>query len=230
MIGAALTACLFVGVVRAETITADFAGVSPGESVSVSLGGVNLKNVSAGFFNWTNVSPASSIFAPSFQSFCVELNVGVLNTATFTTVPLEPRYSATVASRLREFWGENFAGIGGDPTRAAAFQLGIWEIVHEDGQGLDLASGTFTASVSPNGNQAINLAQNWLNNVDGQGTLADGLVILDAEGSQDQIVQTPIVPVPPSVVLGGVGLVGLMGYGIRRRRFAGNTASEPDAI
>lgn len=202
---------------RAETITADFAGVSPGETVSVNLGGLEFKNIAAGFFNWTNVSPPSSFLAPSFQSFCAELNVGVQNTVTFTITPLQPRYSDIVASRLREFWGENFPNIGGDATRAAAFQLGVWEIVHEDGFGLDLASGNFQATASPNGNAAINLAQSWLNNVNGQGTFADNLLVLDADGSQDQIVQPPVVPVPPSVILGGMGLISLVGFGIRRR-------------
>jgi hypothetical protein len=202
---------------QADTITADFAGVSPGETVSVNLGGLDFRNINAGFFNWTNVTPPTSFLAPSFQSFCAELNVGVQPTTTFTITPLQPRYSDTVASRLREFWGENFAGIGADATRAAAFQLGIWEIVHEDGNALDLSSGNFQATASPNGNAAINLAQSWLNNVNGQGTFADNLLLLDADGSQDQIVQPPVVPVPPSVILGGIGLIGLVGYGIRRK-------------
>lgn len=202
---------------RAETITADFAGVSPGETVTVNLGGLEFKNIAAGYFNWTNVTPSNTFLGSSFQSFCAELNVGVQSTATFTTQPLQPRYSDVVASRLREFWGENFPGIGGDATRAAAFQLGVWEIVHEDGFGLDLAGGNFQASVSPNGNAAIALAQGWLNNVNGQGAFADNLLVLDADGSQDQIVQPPVVPVPPTVVLGGMGLIGMIGYGIRRR-------------
>ena len=213
---------------RAETLTADFNGVSPGETVTVTYNNVAYKNLSAGYFNWINVSPATSTFAPQFQSFCVEINRGVLSQTTFNTTPLQPRYSASQSARLREFWGENFAGVGANPTRAAAFQLGIWEIVGEDGTtALDLASGNFTGDSSPDSNAAIEQAKTWLNAVDGQGTFEDNLLILDSESSQDQINTTStVVPVPPAVLMGGMGLMSLVGYGLRRRQTARKAAAE----
>lgn len=230
---AAVAGALFaVPVANAETLTADFAGVSPSQTVSVTYNNVAYNGVSAGFFNWINVSPATSAFAPSFQSFCAEINVGVLPTTTFTTTPLSPRYSSSQASRLREFWGENFASAGASATNAAAFQIGVWEIVGENGAtSLDLASGNFKADSSPNSNAAIDQAKAWLANVDGQGTFEDNLTLLDSESSQDQIGKTTpstVVPVPPAVVLGGMGLMSLMGYGVRRR-LARKAAKAPQA-
>jgi hypothetical protein len=222
-IAALIVAALSGAAAHAETISADFAGVGPGETVSVTLDGVPFKNISAGYFNWTNVNPNTTFLGSAFQSFCVELNVGVAASTTFTFTPLQPRYTDTQTSRLREYFGENFANAGSNATTAAAFQLGLWEIVHENSGSLNLSTGNYTADSSPNNNAAINLAQSWLNALDGQGTFEDNLIVLDSAGSQDQIVRTPMVPVPPSVILGGMGLISLVGYGIRRRRLAKNS-------
>jgi len=187
--------------------------------VSMTFNNRNLNNISAGFFNWINVDPSNTFLGSSFRSFCIELDVDIITRTSFTTQPLRPRFSDATANRLREFWGENFAKIGNDAGNAAAFQIGIWEIVGEAGTTpLDLASGGTQATAGPA--NTIATAQSWLNGVDGQGTFEDGLIVLDSLKSQDQITVGQMVPVPPAVILGAMGLASLVGYGVRRRRAA----------
>ncbi|MFL5342253.1 MAG: hypothetical protein ACJ8F7_19065 [Gemmataceae bacterium] len=208
---------------RADTVTAQFIGVNPGEVVSVSAGGTKYVGLEAGYFNWKYLSGATQ-FSPSFQSFCVELNRGVNNITTFTTAPLTPKFSDVQAARLQEFWGEHFAQIGQDARKAAAFQLGVWEIVNESGTtNLDLSSGNFTVLTS--GRDATNaatvaLSQSWLNDVNGSGSMESSLALLLSRDTQNQLTVThpPTVPVPPAAILGGMGLVSLVGYGLRRRK------------
>lgn len=210
----AVVAVLALGSVsRADTVTAAFNGVSPGSSISVAFNGVQLKNISAGVLNWNYVS-GNTFFSPNFKAFCLEVAVGISSPTTFTVQDLSSRFSTTTVGRLQEFWGENFSSIGTNGTNAAAFQLGIWEIV-SDGS-LDLNNGSFSASSS----SAKTVAQQWLNNVNGTGPMETRLIGLDATGSQDLITfgpPTSVVPVPPAAVLAGMGLISLVGYGIRRR-------------
>jgi len=221
---------LFAAPLRADTVTAEFAGVNPNQTVSVALGSTNYIGLLAGYYNW-NYLDGNPSFSPNFRTFCVELNVGVQSPVTFNITSLTPKFSDLQASRLQEFWGEHFADVGNGAQTAAAFQLGVWEIANETGD-LDLSSGNFRALTSgkrPTDSATVALAQSWLNTVDGQGTFETNLTLLDSDSSQDQITTT--VPVPPGAVLGGMGLVSLIGYGLRRRRMAAVVAeaAEPEA-
>ncbi len=79
------------------------------------------------------------------------------------------------ANDIRELWAENIASVSNGVT-AAAFQLAIWEIVHEEkGAAYDLSSGNgfwATNDYAPGASQtnfdnALNMAQGWLNSLDG---------------------------------------------------------------
>jgi MYXO-CTERM domain-containing protein len=212
----AAAAALFVAIpARAESVVVEFAGVSPGEVALFTLNGQGGSSL-AGYFNYNRLGGSTQLGASGFRSFCIELQQGITSGAfTFDCVAIESRFDATRVSRLQELWGENIGKVNSDAT-AAAFQLAVWEITHEGGNnGLNLANGDFVVT---NAAEAAAIAQNWLNNVDGQGTFETGLLALVNETEQDQL--TVLVPAPPGVVMAGFGLVGLVGYGIRRRRKA----------
>lgn len=203
--------------VRAETITAEFVGVTPSTpTVSVTRDGQAFNNILAGWINWTNVQPPNSALAPGFASLCAELGKSIDAVSTFETRALTPYFSNTVASQVKEFWGENIGAVNNDPNNAIAFQLGMWEIIHETSGTLDMTNGNVVVTDGP-ANQ-LQLGQQWLSQVNGQGTFEENLIVLDSLTGQDQIVPYNVVPVPPAVVLGGMGLISLVGYGIRRRR------------
>ena len=112
--------------------------------------------------------------------------------------------------------------IGSSDTRAAAFQLAIWEIINETNtSGWDLNSGTFRASAS---STTINTAETWLSELNGLPPRAN-LMALTSATAQDYVVQAPVVqsPAPPGVVLGLCGIFCLLlPLGLRRWRLAAN--------
>jgi len=190
---------------RADTITVNFDNVDPGRAVSVRLGSTNI-DTRAGLFNFDRVS-GSTAFGNRFQSFCIELDAPIgSNPITFDINAL----SGPKAARISEFWGENFGKIGTNADLAAAFQLGLWEIIYDNTA--DLGGGNFRVNSAPVA--ALSAAQSWLGQVNGSGTFASGLVTLSSPTAQDQIT---VVPVPPTVLLAVVGMAGLAGYGWRRR-------------
>jgi hypothetical protein len=227
MMAACLLVIAFSYPAKADTVTADLQSVTPGTTVDITFGGYPFSGISAGYFNWANVTPSNTFLGASFRSFCIQFDVGALVHSTFTTVDLEPRFNSLTANRLREFWGRYFGSVGEDANLATAFQLGLWEIVHETKGFLDLSTGNFIVDSAAAG--VKNTAQNWLNSLDGTGPLDTTLVVLDSPNSQDQIINRvpPIIPAPPAVILGAMGLVSLIGYGAGRRRNA-KLNSEPD--
>jgi hypothetical protein len=190
------------GVVQAAEITATFHGVDPGRGVEVSLdGGDTSRETRAGKFNWTKDSGDYDGVDGDFSSFCIELveQVGNGNQYTFgieTTADapntMPPGMGAAKADLLSEYFGRfiDVADMSSNK-EMAAFQLGVWEIVYDDG--LDLEDGDFR--VMSDGNENA-LAQSWLNALDGSGPRI-GLDALVAEGIQDQVV----VPEPASLVM-----------------------------
>lgn len=202
---------------KAETVIAELQSVTPARSVNVTFSGFPFAGISAGYFNWVNVTPSDTFLGAAFRSFCIQFDVGAMALTTFSTQDLEPRFTSVTANRLREFWGRYFGGIGENADLAAAFQLGLWEIVHETNGTLDLSTGSFIVDSAPAGVKST--SQSWLDNLDGTGPMDMSLVILDAPKSQDQIINRvpPIIPAPPAVILGAMGLASLVGYGYRRR-------------
>jgi hypothetical protein len=111
---------------------------------------------------------------------------------------------------------------------AAAFQVAIWEIVHEDQAGIDddnLSSfvgklsatnnaGTFF--ITSNNSTVINIANAFLTDVMAEigNTLSTfgGLSAMTSPDNQDQII---VVPVPAPAALAGLGLIGIVA--LRRR-------------
>lgn len=234
-------------VAQAEAVTLDFDGVSPYKDVKVKYGSGYSKTTAtfrAGQMNWTNTVTGDSI-----ATFCIEITQFVYNGGVYTydVVPMEDapspgagagsgssHYGAmgdAKADLVRELWGRFYDTVADAITMnssnaanyAAAFQLAIWEIVHDTG--LSLSSGYFATNYSYYSTPYfVSLAQSWLNSLDGTGPMEMNLIGLSSLSAQDQLglgpeETTPIceTPEPGSMVLLGIG-AGLMGIVTYRRR------------
>jgi hypothetical protein len=102
---------------------------------------------------------------------------------------------------------------------ALATQIAIWEIVHEGTGTYDVSSGDISFNehlIHSAWRGAKDLAQSWLDSyVTGMsGPEAPFLYALVKSGTQPLLVQTPI---PASVWLFGSALLGMIGFGKRRK-------------
>ncbi|MDC0429476.1 hypothetical protein OAL71_02750 [Phycisphaerales bacterium] len=210
MIGA--SAC----VARGDVMNLTFQNVSPGSNVTYSLDdGQTTRNTTAGVMNWDG----------GYETFCVQLEEYVSGGSTYiydvvdvAEVPdADPgAMGAFRASLIEDLYARNYADID-TAVEAAAFQMSIWEIVHEVGTNgndlvfsdLDLGSGM--ARFSTNANDVLGIASGFLSGL-GEGSGAylayGGLRGLTNEQYQDQLIVVP----------GPAGLVAIAGFGLTRRR------------
>ena len=219
-------------------IEAEFTGVSPAKSVWVSTlrpGGVN---VIAGVYHWTKTTPDDG----PFWTFCIEptkwldSDETVFQVHTLDQILGGAAGDYIVADYVEELWYQKvivgdlidpYGSSDTDKRNAAAFQIAVWEFVHEDYSeyGYDLGTGDFRACNSC----AVWLAQQWIGNVvdalyDSENPGPSGSTLLYAMTSsetQDQAVlgaEFQVVPLP-AAVWGGMMLLGGMGgvAGVRRR-------------
>ena len=105
-----------------------------------------------------------------------------------------------------------------DQQKAAALQIAIWEIVREESGTLDVGSGItrFRYESMPG---TMDLAQSYLDQIDGHGPWAAGLLALisgtqTVAGTQDLIVQD----LPEPGTLGTAALACLASLCVIRRR------------
>lgn len=209
---------------RGDVLTLTFQNVSPGSSVDYSLnsGGV-YKETTAGVMNWVG----------GYETFCVQLeeyvsgdNPVAYDVLDVAEVPdAEPGAMGSFrAGLIEDLYARNYADIDSS-AEAAAFQIAIWEIVHERGDdtavGLvvgDLGLSTGTSRFR-NGNGTIDggvfdLAGSLLAGLGG-GTETflgfGGLRGLSNEQFQDQLI---VVPGPGALA----GIIGVAAIRRRRRR------------
>lgn len=136
-----------------------------------------------------------------FKSFCVEGQQSISpGLHTFPTVTSLSASGLANADLVEQFWRSygpttptGFTSV----TDAAAFQLGLWELI-SDGVARDLKSGSFR--VGDSASPAVARAASWLN---GTGTPAPGaggsvaLHVMQHPTKQDQVIWGPLPP--PSV-------------------------------
>ena len=114
--------------------------------------------------------------------------------------------------------------IGNNGTKAAAFQLAIWKIESDwgDNYALDFSSNPTNGPLNnfqASGNSAAtDQAVTWLTDLENHTYDRAGLVALTNDRYQDQVAA---VPVPPSILLAGSGILCLFGCGWVRRRERG---------
>jgi len=241
---------------KADSVTAYLSNLGPYTTdlnISFDAGTTKYNNVYAGGINWKilNWSPGTAP-SPTLQTFCIEGTEDVVlqsnSTWTFgSSVPLadapKPWTSltglsgmgATKAAYLEEFWNKNYQASWALNTTsttssaniaAAAFQLGVWEIVYDglsDKFGsitsANLSSGTFEVLNGTSGQQKLEVdaAVAMLNKITGTYNQTTDVQVLSGVGVQDQIYGTS-VPLPAALPA-GLSLLGVLGLiGVRARR------------
>jgi hypothetical protein len=198
---------------RASFITT-WTSANPAEVLDVSYNGHTYYDVYVGKYNWSRIGGDSISFAGSngtnYWSFCTELTQDITIPATYSIVAVEQAPEPAIpggmgslkADKLRQYFALNYSD-NFDNLHAAAFQLGIWEIVF--------------GNMTINDSATMLQANNYLKGIDGdlshlnssQQQIANELVALSSPGSQDQL--TLQNPAPPGLVLAGIGCVSLFG-------------------
>lgn len=201
-----------------DTVIATFNGVNPGSGISYSLNhGDDWSNTTAGLFNWTRTGGSYAGAQDNFMSFCTELGEHVSNGNSYSynivsleTAPNTDPMGTEKAALIRELFGRYYTPAFGAPlstNAATAMQLAIWEIVFETRSTLDLSHGR--ARFGSDNGAALALADSYLKSLDGTGPINNTIVVMSANGVQDQI-----IPTPGTLFLAGMGLIAAS----RRRR------------
>jgi hypothetical protein len=206
---------------RGDVMTLTFQNVSPGAGVQYSLNsGANFTGTTAGVMNWVG----------GYETFCIQLQEYIsggqqvtYNVLDVADVPdAEPgAMGAYRASLIEDLYARNYASIA-SAEDAAAFQVAIWEIVHERGDttaggltlgNLGLSDGTARFNVNA-GSNVVTLASGLLAGLGG-GTETylgfGGLRGLSDDYFQDQLI---VVPGPGALA----GIIGVAAMRRRRRR------------
>jgi hypothetical protein len=162
-------ALAFSGPALADTVTAKYTGVSPGQVVTINYNGSSLSGY-AGSYDFSNATGPINMYDPGkFASLCVDLVDDIYNGNTVTwdvislaDTPNPPRDSmgATKADALARLLGgvlgtdlnnvrltgtyqDQISSTITSNQLAAALQIATWEIVWEGGNTYDLGGGDF---------------------------------------------------------------------------------------
>jgi hypothetical protein len=206
-------------------VTSTFTNVNPGEVVGITSQSPNVSGYGwAGVYNFSN---ASGYLTGNYSGFCIDIAQDIYSnqTATWTVAALSSAPTPGTAmgtykaALIGELWYQDYGSIGTSNQAAAAFQIAIWEIINETTSTLSVTGGSFTVSDSDSG--TLTLANQWLSqlNLNGTGPQTSGLIALTNSTYQDYVVQGPVAPAPPGLVLGCIwGISFLVPWGWRQRK------------
>jgi hypothetical protein len=182
-------------------------------SAPTLFGGDPFTIVPTATFHWTRVdTPSEGSEVPmTFEGFCLEVNepveAGVVHTYEVLTME-EAGYAGPVIDALARLWTRHrHHAVTID--KSAAFQLAIWEIVHD--LSADLLDGDFVVNSL---GDTRDLAQQWLLEVASTQTPDDipEFRVLRSATAQDQLI---VVPAPGAAAM---TLSAAAVFGLRRRR------------
>lgn len=223
----------------AQSVTMKYSGTGKGSNVRVTFG-TTTDDVFAGQLRHSITSPANTDprLNGNFVTFCIELSQVVSGqNRSFDVVQLNTAPSIQGDKAMRATALESlFANVGNAPLMwnasndyATAFQLAIWEIIHDfdsskTNAGLDVTAGEFTARRTNNSALSTGVMNN-LNTFLGfarAGTsmpMSHSLLGIANGTNQDQVT---VIPTPAAAALAGLGM-GLIA--VRRRRADGPKAA-----
>jgi hypothetical protein len=204
--------------------TIDFSGTN--WKTGATVNGLHEVGGSGGFKTYDLTTDPNKKNA--FQSFCVN----IFSSFGFAVDSNDTKQSATIisskaAADLGQLYTNHHTAIdstGSSAENESAFQLAVWEIVNEQGNGnYNLNGGTFKASGT-----GSSLAQTWLSELGGVSTSTYTAsiwtvqsMITDGHGvAQDLVTFPPVqmpVPEPETYAMMLVGL-GLLGLSARRKK------------
>jgi len=169
---------------------------------------VGADGVWAGVYRMDIYDTDSNLLADKYPTFCLSASTDpVMGT------PLEHTVLDNVASDLKAMWATYHAEVVVNAVKAAAFQLAVWEVMHE-GNAYDLASGDFslaalnTSSVNNNGatlSGLISLANAYLD--DTQWTGSADLLSIERTGYQPFPIE---VPEPATMLILALGSLAVL--------------------
>lgn len=206
---------------HAATVTATFSGVNPGHSFTYSLNGASRTN-SAGVYFFSN---SSGFLSGNLRTFCIDIiqkvSIGDVVSFNVDVLPNAPKpgpgMGSARADLIAELYGRHYA----DTTTAdgaASFQVALWEITSETQTDpntgnlvLNLSTGLFQAVTA---SAWVTNAQNWLNELNGQGPKRSDLIALTSDTKQDYVT---LAPEPSSLLLFALGATGVVVTRLRRR-------------
>lgn len=154
----------------------------------------------------------------NFAAYCVELAQALQSSATYEIMP--NLFAGRILSNIDRLFSSAYGGVD-TALEASAFQVALWEIVHDDAETLDLGSGNVIIS----GNDAVTgLASNYLGGLADAATGLYDLTFLESADAQDLVTANLIVtsngaapiPLPASSLL----LLGSLGGLIAARKRA----------
>jgi hypothetical protein len=185
------------------------------QTVTIATSGPGIDgNVQAGLFHLTGDNGIGD-----FLAFCVDLGQYLNNPQ--QAVVNATLFGANTLSRIDSLFSNALGGMGlGDvidtAVEAAGLQVALWEVIMDGDTGLDLSSGTFSAS---NNAGALAQAQTYLDGMAGPLTGLYDMTFFESAQNQDVMTVSPApVPLPASGLLIVGGLAGLAG--LRRRKAA----------
>lgn len=200
---------------HADTLTGRFSysHLSSINITSPTLSG----NVNTVKFNWTRQDlPGDGVepLLPTlFNSACIEpaqtISSGTNHVFNVLT-PAEFGYSPMQVTMLQRLWADFYPQVD-TADESAAFQMSVWEIVHDEN--VDLSAGLFRVNSAI---AATTLATGWLGNVSAESYVTSAplpdLVVLESSTVQNQIAAIPAPATGALAVLAAAGILA------RRRR------------
>ncbi len=241
VLGAAAVSLFAAASALADTVQMHFVETGQGRSVRINMNG-NKKNVFAGqlIHSMTGGVGVGAMLNGLYVTFCTDIMEYVTPTAkTYDVVDVEdvpaPAMGLDKAAAILDMY--NYANgqqlddsVSND--FAAAFQIAVWEIVNDftlvgGRSSLSVSDGSFKTTKTDGSTLSLSI-RNYLDDlfdavglfggVDRAGYDVLGLRSMaqgNKPGSQDQLVEIPMVPLPSAA---GLAAAGLLGLSSRRRR------------
>lgn len=231
---AAIAALALASAASANTLKLDFLGVGYKESVKITDTSLGLSNKSftAGELKYktlTGTNAAGFSIGQLLSTFCMDLKQtaadGVLTLVALHTGPVPgPAMGHDRAALLRTLYATSYSQALTSNAKAAAFQVAVWEIINEANfdaskgtrglAGIDASSGEFKVTNQTSIRTQANTFLDSAFTAFKDGLAGFNLMAGVSPTLQDQIF---IISVPmPSAA--GLGLLGLAGICLRRRR------------
>ncbi len=192
-----------------ETVT-----ISTPNDPQLGQGGLYDGSASAGRFQLSGTGGLGD-----FAAFCVELAQALQSDVTYTVSA--DLFGGRILQNIDRLFSSRYAAID-TSIEAAAFQVALWEIVHEGDENYDLQTG----DVRIGGNASVvNEAMDYLNGLDSAQTGVYDIAFLSNPDRQDVVTArlaplantspAPTVPLPASALL---LVAGMGGFAMMRRR------------
>lgn len=150
-----------------------------------------------------------------FIAFCIDLSKYMTSGGTYTTAS-SSGYGAAVDTRIDKLFTAFYGSIS-NRVQGAAFQLALWEIITDTGNGTSLGSGAFRVKWAGYSRDVILQANAYLRGLSSAGTGGYRLTFLNS-GTSQNLVTVSVVPLPAAAGMLGSALAGLVVLRRRRRK------------